>query len=101
MANYTGDSTHYNTDKNIEFLVNNLEFSSSIIFKWLNDNYMKVNTGKGHLLVYGNVRVMATIDNNYIESGKGQMFLGITIGCNLTFENHIFNQYLETEMVKI
>ena len=43
---------------------------------------MKVNTGKGHLLVSGNVRATANIDNNYIESEKEQVLLGITIDSN-------------------
>ena len=34
-----------------EFVVNNLEHSLPILFKWLNDNYMKLNSGKSHLLV--------------------------------------------------
>ena len=52
---------------------------------------MKVNTGKSNLLVSGNVRSKAKIDNNYIESEKEQVLLGITIDSNLTFENHINN----------
>ena len=57
----------------------------------LNGNYMKVNTGKSHLLVSGNVRATAKIESNDIESGKEQVLLGITIDSNLTFENHIKN----------
>ena len=91
IANYADDSTPYNVNKNIEFVVNNLEQSSSILFKWLNGNYMKVNTDKSHLLVSGNVRATAKIDNNYIESEKEQMLLGITTDSNLTFEKHINN----------
>ena len=72
IASYAGDSTPYTAVKNIEFVVNNLEQSSSILFKWLNNNYMKVNTGKSHLLVSGNVRATAKIDSNYIESGKNK-----------------------------
>ena len=48
---------------------------------------MKLNTSKSHLLVSGNVRGTAKIDNNYIESEKEQASLGITIDSNLTFEN--------------
>ena len=91
IANYAEDSTPYNADKNVESAVNNLEHLSSILFKWLNNNYMKVNTGKSHLLVSGNVRSKAKIDNNYIESEKEQVLLGITINSNHTFENHIDN----------
>ena len=73
IPSYADVSTPYNTDKNFEFVVNNLEHSSSILFKWLNGNYMKVNTSKSHLLVSGNVRAKAKIDNNYIESEKEQV----------------------------
>ena len=41
IANYADDSTPCNADKNIGFVVNNSEYSSSIYFKWLSDNYKK------------------------------------------------------------
>ena len=75
--------------RSAEFVVNNLERSSTILFEWLIINYTKVNTGKSHLLLSGNSRAMATIDNSYIESEDERVLLGITIDCNLTFENHI------------
>ena len=37
IANCAEDSTPYNADKNVDFAVNNLEHSSSIRFKWLNE----------------------------------------------------------------
>ena len=91
IANYSDDSTPDNEDKNMEFVVNNLEHLPSILFKWLNDNYIKVNTNKSHLLVSQNVRATAKIDNNYIESENKQVLLDIRIDSNLTFENHINN----------
>ena len=48
---------------------------------------MKVNTSKDHLLLSGNSRATATIENCYIESEDEQVLLGITIDSNLTFEN--------------
>ena len=39
---------------------------------------MKVNTGKSHLLLSGNSRTNAMIDNSYIESEDEQVLLGIT-----------------------
>ena len=67
--------------KSAESVVNNLEQSSTILFKWLNNHYMKVNTGKSHLLLSGNSRATATIDKSYTESEDEQVLLG--------FENHI------------
>ena len=52
---------------------------------------MKVNTGKSHLLLSGNSRATATIDNSYIEPEDEQVLLGTTINSNLTFENHTRN----------
>ena len=83
-ANYEDDSRPYCAGKSAEFVVNNLEQSSTILFEWLDNNCMKVNTGKIHLLLSCNFRATATIDNSYIE-----VLLGITVDSNLTFENHI------------
>ena len=89
IANYADNSKPYCAGKSAEFVVNNLRHFSTILFKWLNNTYMKVNTGKSHLLLSGNSRATATIDNSYIESEEQQVLLGITIDSNLTFENHI------------
>ena len=74
IANYADDSTPYNADKNVESVVNNLEHSSSILFKWLNDNYMKVNTGKSHLLVSGNVRSKAKLITIILSLKKNKCY---------------------------
>ena len=89
IANYADDSTPYCAGKSAEFVVNSLEQSSAILFEWLNNNYMKVNTGKSHLLLSANSRANATINNSYIELEDEQVLLGITIDSNLIFENHI------------
>ena len=69
LANYADDSTPYCAGRNAEFVVNNLEQSSMILFEWLNNNCLKVNTGKSHLLLSGNSRAKARFGNSYIESG--------------------------------
>ena len=53
------------------------------------NNYMKVNTVKGHLSLLGNSRAKAMTDNSNIESEDEQALLGVTIDSNLTFENDI------------
>ena len=91
FANYADGSTPFNVDKNIEFVVNNLEQSTSILFERLSNNYINVRTDKSYLVVSGNVRAIAKIDNNYIESKKVPVLLGIAIDSDLTFERHINN----------
>ena len=68
IANCAVYFTPYCAGRSAAFAVNNLEQSSTILFEWLNNNYMKLNTGKGHLLLPGNSRATATIDNSYIVS---------------------------------
>ena len=50
---------------------------------------MEANTGNSRLLLPGNYRATATIDNNYIESEENQVLRGITIDSNLSFDSHI------------
>ena len=79
IANYTDDTTPYCADKSAEFVLSDLEQSSTIIFETLNNKYMKVNTGKNHLLLSGNSGAIATIDSTYFVSEDEQVLLGITI----------------------
>ena len=61
IANYADNSTPCCACKSAEFVANNLEQLSKTLIEWLNKNYMKVNTGKSHLLLSGNSRAGATI----------------------------------------
>ena len=64
IANFADDSTPYCAGKSAKFIVNNLGQWSAILFEWINKNYMKVNTGKSHLLLSGKSLATATIDNS-------------------------------------
>ena len=64
IAHYADDLTPYYAGKSAEFVISNLEQSLPVLFEWLNNNYMKINTGKSHLLLSGNSRATVTIDNS-------------------------------------
>ena len=49
IASKADDTTPYNTNLTQEVVINKSEESSSIFFKWFNNNYMKVNSHKRHL----------------------------------------------------
>ena len=91
LASYADDSSPYSAKRNHKLVIEELEISSSILFKWLQTNYMKVNTDKSHLLLSGNASLTSNIDNNLIESENDQVLLGVTIDSNLSFEKHINN----------
>ena len=44
IANYADDTTPYNVNSTQELVINELEKTFSILFKWFNNNYMKVNS---------------------------------------------------------
>ena len=62
IANYADDSTPFSAKPDHKSVVQELEVSSSILFTWLRNNYMKANTDKNHLLLSGNSNLTANID---------------------------------------
>ena len=53
VCNYTDDTTLFVCNKNLDFALNELEQNSNIAIYWLQNNYMKMNSDKCHLLVEG------------------------------------------------
>ena len=68
IANYADDTTPYSAQRNYQFVIEELEKSSEILFKWLGNDFMKVNTDKSHLLLSENTKRASNIDNNTLES---------------------------------
>ena len=87
IANYADDSTLHFAGKSAEFVANNLEQLSTILFEF--STIFNNSLCKSYLLLSGNSRATAAIENRYIESEDEQVLLGITIDSSLTFENHI------------
>ena len=68
IANYADDSTPFSSKLDVRSVVDELEISSSSVFTWLGNNYMKANTDKSHLPLSGNNNLTANINENVIES---------------------------------
>ena len=56
LVNYADDTSPFCVGNNHESVIKVLEQSSAILFKWLKEKYMKVNTDKSHLLLSGNTK---------------------------------------------
>ena len=54
IASYADDNTPYVSADKIDGVIKSLEEASKILFKWFNDNLMKINSDKCHLLVSTN-----------------------------------------------
>ena len=78
IASYADDSTPFSSKLECKSVIEELEISSSILFNWLRNSYMKANTDKKHLLLSGNNNLSANIDGNIIEPEDEQILLEVT-----------------------
>ena len=67
---YADDNTPYVSADNIDRFIKFLEEASEILFEWFNDNLMKINTDKCHLLVSTNYSLKAKLGNFHITDSK-------------------------------
>ena len=83
IASYAVDT------KKKESVIRALETSSSLLFGWFNNNFMKANSDKSHLIMICAEATTAVIDGLPIDSGKTEVLLGITIDHELKFDDHV------------
>ena len=69
--------------------MHNLEVPGNALLKWFNDNRMKANPGKYHLLLSVSDYSKIAIGNKIISSSKCKKLFEIIIGNNLNFKEHI------------
>ena len=91
IASYADDTTIYTVKENKESVINTLETSSVILFKWFENNFMKANSDKSHLLLSCKQPSTVTIDDTFIESNVKEVLLGIIIDRDLKFDDHVNN----------
>ena len=53
VCNFSNDTTSFLCDLNLEVVLTQLEECSELVIAWFQNNYMKLNTDKCHLLVAG------------------------------------------------
>ena len=62
-----------------------------MLFRWFNNNFMKANSDKSHLIMSCVEATTAMIDGLPIDSSKTEVLLGITIDHELKFDKHVNN----------
>ena len=68
-----------------------LEKGTSTVFTWFQNNYLKANSGKSHLLTISDNIQHINVKGNQLSSSKSEELLGILIDHELTFENRLLN----------
>ena len=92
VSYFSNDTTPFVCCKN-PAVVEKLERNSELAIHWLEDNYMKLNTDKCHLLISGH-----KYEHDWAQIGKDMVWeenkvklLGITIDNEVKFDSHILN----------
>ena len=79
----------YTSSNDVNGLIKSLDEASKELFKWFDDNLMKSNPDKRHLLVSTNDNVSIRIGNFQIESTKTENLSGIQFDKKLSFDYHL------------
>ena len=89
FASYADDTTIYTVNAKKESIISALGTSSSLLFGWFNNNFIKANSDKSHLIMSCTEATITAIDRLPIDSSKTEVFLGITIDHGLKFDDHV------------
>ena len=89
IDNYVDYNTPYSTGANIHNIIPNLEQASDILPKWFQDNYLKTNPDKYHVLLSKTSETQLIVKNVPIASSCCEKLLGIKIDHKLSFEPHV------------
>ena len=89
IINYADDTTLYACEPNIDLVLSKLEKDTFTVFAWFQNNYLKVNSGKSHLLTASDNVQHINVWGNELSSSKYEELLGVLIDHKLTFENHL------------
>ena len=86
FTSYADDSTPYCIGKTLEEVISQLQKSSKSIFEWFENNGMKANPDKCHLLLSKNENFEANINENRIFNTRFEKLLGATFDNQLNFD---------------
>ena len=91
VCNFADDTTFYACDLSLESVLQRLEHDSLIAIEWFDNNYMKLNSDKCHLLISGFKHQWhwSQLGESKIWESTQEKLLGVTIDRNLNFEFHI------------
>ena len=89
IANYADGNTPYSTGSGIHNIISDLEQASDILSNWFQDNYLKANPGKYHVLLSETSETQLTVKNVTIASSCCEKLLGNKVDHKLSFEPHV------------
>ena len=93
ICNYADDTTIFACGSDLVSVLESLEGDAALLSLWFENNYMKMNEDKSHLLVFGNKdnEVTVNISGSLIKESDEEKLLGVTLDKTLNFKTHVNN----------
>ena len=82
------DTTINPCESNMDLVLSKLEKDTSAVFTWFQNNYLKANSGKSHLLTTSDNVLHINVRENQLSSRKYEEHVSYT---NRPFEDHLLN----------
>ena len=97
ICNFADDTAPFVCDKDLEFVISQLEEHSQEAINWFENNYIKMNSDKCHFLISGHKheQLWAKIGNDKIWETRSVELLGVTIDNDLKFDEHLLKIFLK------
>ena len=89
IASYADYNTLYIVADNIDNLIKSLEEAATALFQWFDNNLLKNNPDKCHLLISGNENITTKMSECEIENSRCEKLLGVKLNWKLNFDDHI------------
>ena len=93
VCNFSDDRTPSVCDLNLEVVLAQLKESCELVIAWFQNNYIKLNTDKCHLLVAGHKfeYTWMRFGTNKIREDHSIKLLGVSIDNKMKFDKHVLN----------
>ena len=92
FASYVDDNTIYQSGRNVDDVINDLQLSAEKLFRWFSDNQIKGNTDKSHLTMSTNNTPELKVGDSLIKTSTCEKLLGVKIDYKLGFDNYVKKQ---------
>ena len=90
IVNYADDCTPYECGISTESVIESLERDTITLFEWYENNYLRANPEKCHLLLSNSdTNSSIVVSNKIISNSKNERLLGVIFDNTLSFETHI------------
>ena len=85
IVSYADGLIPYVCLEDMDLIIVKLEVKASYIFQWFNENTIKTNVDKCHLLITTNEKRIISIEGEKIQISKSEKLLGVTSDNKLCF----------------